>query len=39
MTLKPKPSRLLKISSSGVSGGRWRITALIGFSEFGENVK
>jgi hypothetical protein len=39
MTLKPKPSSLLEISSAGVSGGRWQITVLIGFSEFGEEVK
>jgi hypothetical protein len=24
------------MSSVGMSGGRWRITAVIGFSEFGE---
>jgi hypothetical protein len=36
MTLKPKPSRLLVISSAGMSGERWRFTAFIGFSEFGE---
>jgi hypothetical protein len=34
MVLKPKPSRLLEISSAGMSGGRF-----IGFSDFGENVK
>jgi hypothetical protein len=39
MTLKPKSSRLMEIISAGVSGGRWRITALIFFSEFGEKVK
>jgi hypothetical protein len=39
MTLKPKSSRLLEISSAGVSGGRWWITAYISFSEFGEKVK
>jgi hypothetical protein len=39
MTLKPQSSRLLEISSAGVSVGRWRITALIVFSEFGEKVK
>jgi hypothetical protein len=33
MTLKLKSSRLLEICSAGVSGGRWLITALIGFSE------
>jgi hypothetical protein len=35
MTLNPKPSRLLEISSAGVSRGKWRITALIGFTELG----
>jgi hypothetical protein len=29
-------SRLLEIYSAGVSGGMWRITALLGFSEFWE---
>jgi hypothetical protein len=33
------PSRLLEISSADVSGGRWQITALTGFSEFEEKVK
>jgi hypothetical protein len=36
MTLKPKSSRLLEISSAGMSGVRWRVAVLIGFSEFGE---
>jgi hypothetical protein len=39
MMLKPKSSRLLGISSTGISGGRWWITTLRGFSEFGEKVK
>jgi hypothetical protein len=39
MTLKPKSSRLLEITSAGVSGGRWRKTAMIDLSEFGEKRK
>jgi hypothetical protein len=37
--LKPRSSRLLEISSAGVSDGSWRIAALIGFSEFGGEGK
>jgi hypothetical protein len=32
-------SRILKVPSAGVSAGRWRFTAYIGFSEFGEEVE
>jgi hypothetical protein len=39
MTLKPKSSRLLEISSPFISGGWWRITATIGFSEFGVKIE
>jgi hypothetical protein len=42
MTLKPKSSRLLEVSPAGVSwggGGRLRINASIGVSEFVEKVK
>jgi hypothetical protein len=38
MIPKPKSSRLLGISSPGMSVGRWWITDLIGFSEFEEKV-
>jgi hypothetical protein len=39
MALKCKFSRLLEIFYVGMSGGRRRIAAFIGISEFGEMVK